>query len=76
VNAVGGSVPDEDWRKHAVKICDGGLISFGAVLDLSRDVVDSFEFNGTFGGPIRMADPMDAGAAEPAVAADGASPRR
>lgn len=76
VNAIGGGVPDEGWRKHAVKICDGGLMSFGAVLDLQRDAVDSFEFNGTYAGAIRMADPRDAGAAQPGVAPDGASPRR
>jgi len=73
VNAVADGT---DWRKHAVKICDGGLMSFGAVLDLDRDAVDSFEFNGTLGGPIRLGESEGADAAQPAVAADGASPRR
>jgi hypothetical protein len=51
VNAVGEG---QGWRDHAILICDGGVISFGAVLDLDRDSVDSFEFNGTMGGAIRM----------------------
>jgi len=73
VNAVADG---SDWRKHAVKICDGGLMSFGAVLDLERDAVDSFEFNGTLGGRIRLNGIGNADAADTAVEADGASPRR
>jgi len=51
VNAVGYG---EGWKDRAILLCDGGVISFGAVLDLDRDSVDSFEFNGTMAGPIRM----------------------
>jgi hypothetical protein len=53
VNAVGAAAVDGQWRNRAIRICDGGLISFGAVLDLDRDAVDSFEFDGTMGGRIR-----------------------
>lgn len=54
VNAVGDSPITQAWRDRAILICDGGAMSFGAILD--RDTVDSFEFNGTFAGPIRMID--------------------
>jgi hypothetical protein len=75
VNAVAAGVAEGQWRTRAVSICDGGLISFGAVLDLGRDTVDSFEFNGTIGGPIRMSDATDADAAQPGVEPDGPSAR-
>jgi hypothetical protein len=58
VNAIGGALIDlidQGWRDRAVILCDGGLQSFGAVLDLDRDTVDSFEFNGSL-TPIRMRD--------------------
>ena len=64
VNAVADGVA-EDWRKRAIRICDGGLISFGAVLDLDRDSVDSFEFNGTVGGPIPLGDAAGPDAVQP-----------
>jgi hypothetical protein len=72
VNAVGDG---EGWRDRASLICDGGVMSFGAVLDLDRDSVDSFEFNGTIAGPIRMVAPTE-DAAQKGGAADGAAPRR
>jgi hypothetical protein len=68
VNAVGQGILESGWRQRAVTICDGGLTSFGAVLDLDRDAVDSFEFNGTLAGDIRLTDAEDVDAA--------ASPRR
>ena len=75
VNAVGQGPFDDEWRQRVVTICDGGLMSFGAVLDLDRDAVDSFEFNGTMAGSIRISDAEDVDAASPALPADGASPR-
>jgi hypothetical protein len=71
VNAVGDG---EGWKDRAILICDGGAISFGAVLDLDRDSVDNFEFNGTMAGPIRMVAPSE-DAAQRGVATDGASSR-
>jgi hypothetical protein len=57
VNAIGSDgLFDQGWRDRAIILCDGGLQSFGAVLDLDRDTVDSFEFNGTVAGSIRMRD--------------------
>lgn len=46
VNAIAAGAEDRDWRTHAIIICDGGAITFGAVLDLDRDLVDFFELNG------------------------------
>jgi hypothetical protein len=61
VNAVGhlGDKPGasnmvEGWRTRALDLCDGGLLSFGAVFDVERDLVDAFAFNGTIGGPIEL----------------------
>ena len=76
VNAVGDGPMEMGWRQRAVNICDGGMMSFGAVLDLDRDAVDSFEFNGKFAGHVRMSDADDVDAAQPGVAPAGASPRR
>jgi hypothetical protein len=81
VNAI-GSWPKEPgnedmvggWRERAIRMCDGGIGSFGAVLDLDRDTVDSFEFSGTIGGPIPMDEPRGDEAAQPGVA-DGPGPR-
>jgi hypothetical protein len=57
VNAIGSDgLFDQGWRDRAIILCDGGLHSFGAVLDLDRDTVDSFEFNGKVTGPVRMRD--------------------
>jgi hypothetical protein len=72
VNAVGDSVPG--WRDHAIKLCDGGVMSFGAVLDLDSDAVDSFEFNGKFAGRVQMRNGCFEGAAQHGVAPDGRSP--
>jgi len=74
VNAVGQGIPGSEWRQRVVTICDGGLMSFGAVLDLDRDAVDSFEFNGTIAGHIQMRDAENVDAARPTVPADGTSP--
>jgi hypothetical protein len=57
VNGIGSDgLLDQGWRDRAIILCDGGLQSFGAVLDLDGDTVDSLEFNGTVAGPIRMRD--------------------
>jgi hypothetical protein len=74
VNAVGRGFVDDGWRSRAVRICDGGLLSFGAVLDLDSDKVDSFEFNGTMTGPIRMSDSTTEDAAQQGVGPDDRSP--
>jgi hypothetical protein len=61
VNAIGvatlaGSgeeVPiDEKWRRSTISICDGGLMSFGAVFDLQSDRFDAFSFNADFAGRV------------------------
>jgi hypothetical protein len=74
VNAVGRGFTGEGWRDRAIRICDGGLLSFGAVLDLDTDTVDSFEFNHAMTGPIRMNGPTNEDAAQRGVAPDGRSP--
>jgi hypothetical protein len=50
VNAI-TDWPD-DWRKRAVRPCDGGPKSFGAVFDVRGGAFDSFVFNGEFTGPM------------------------
>lgn len=76
VNAVRSDVMVEGWRDRAIVMCDGGIGSFGAVLDLDRDVVDSFEFNGSIGGPIQLDAAEDEKAAQSNVVPETASPRR
>ncbi len=48
--AVGGG---RDWRsKAAVRLCDGGVLAFGAVFDPDRRAFDSFCFNDTVAGQL------------------------
>jgi len=42
----------DDWRRRAVRPCDGGPKSFGAVFDVRGGAFDSFVFNGEFTGPM------------------------
>lgn len=42
----------DDWRRRAVRMCDGGPKSFGAIFDVGGGTFDSFVFNGEFTGPV------------------------
>ena len=48
VNAVAAG--SHSWRRHTVNICDGSVISFGAVYDPTRHRFDWFMFNGPYNG--------------------------
>lgn len=45
-------VPGYSWRTHAVRICDGGTITFGVEYDPATRQFSNFEFNGSLGGPV------------------------
>ena len=50
VNAVPVDATESDWRNRAVKMCDGGILSFGAVFDVDLGGFDSFYFNAALSG--------------------------
>jgi hypothetical protein len=54
VEKAGG--PRGSWHTAAVRLCDGGVATFGAVFDLDQDAFESVEFNGTAAGPLRRDD--------------------
>ncbi len=53
VNGLGQNVIEEavgdgmrqSWASRYINLCDGGVLTFGAVYDLELDVVQSFYFN-------------------------------
>lgn len=46
INAVAPDAASGKWRTKAVMICDGGMITYGALFDLNRQAFDFFFFNG------------------------------
>jgi hypothetical protein len=44
----------EDWRSVAIRICDGGVVSFGLLYDVSAGRFSEFKFNGTLEGPLNV----------------------
>jgi hypothetical protein len=47
----------ESWRRSTLRICDGGLMSFGAVFDLQSERFEEFAFNADFTGRVPGAAP-------------------
>lgn len=37
-----------NWREHAIRICDGGTITFGAEYDPATQQISNFAFNGPY----------------------------